>query len=344
MTVIAPLIVLVIIVWPGVFVAPLLVLAHLIRGMGPANSLLAAAAAAVLSVRMNMRRKKMGGGKKGKDLLPALRVRASKGTVLLSVAAIYVPTFRKLFSYGWRLADYSQGPLVLAAFLWLLWRQKEVFYDPVDDDAHPFFLALMACGLLIYLFGQAERALVIESLSMVPVFIGTAGLLFGGAARRVLFPALYLVFLVPPPAFMADMITSPLKKFSTAASVFILRSAGYAASRTGVLLRVGDYMIVVGRACSGMRSLVALMAAGALYAYLRKAPAPKKIFLFASVLPISIGANVARLVAMALLTYHFGEAAGRGLPHEFLGLVVFAAALACLFGLEEAVMGAGYAR
>ncbi|MDA8388751.1 MAG: exosortase [Nitrospiraceae bacterium] len=326
--------------------APHADITHLTGGMDRADSLLVAAALTVFSIRMGIRRKKEGRGKKRP--FPGPKVRPSKVTVLCSVAAIYVPTFRKLFAYGWRFADYGQGPLVLAAFLWLLWRRKEVFSGPVDERAHPFFLALMACGLLMYLFGSAEKTLVIESISMIPVFIGAAGLLFGGgAARRILFPALYLLFLVPPPLFMIDMITSPMKKMATAASVLILRGIGYPAGRTGVLLRIGDYMLVVGRACSGMRSLVALMAVGALYAYLRKMPGLKRAFLLASVLPISIGANVARLVALALVTYYFGEAAGRGLLHEALGLFVFLAALACLFGLEEAMTRGkrtGYAR
>ena len=47
-----------------------------------------------------------------------------------SAAAIYIPTFYRLFSYGWKFADYSQGPLVLLAFLWLLWRQRRVLRMP----------------------------------------------------------------------------------------------------------------------------------------------------------------------------------------------------------------------
>ena len=264
-----------------------------------------------------------------------------------SAAAIYIPTFYRLFSYGWKFADYSQGPLVLLAFLWLLWRQRRVLRMPADGGAHPFFLLFLALGLFAYVFGARERAITIESASMVPVLIGAVGFMSGGeAARGILFPALFLLFLVPPPLFMIDMLTSPLKNMVTAASAVFLRDIGYAADRDGVLLNIGDYTLVVGDACSGMRSLVSLMSVGALYSYVQKMPGSKRVLLFLSVLPISVAANTARLVALALITYYFGESAGQGFFHEFSGFFLFVVAVSCMFALEAAMTRgrkAGYA-
>lgn len=85
---------------------------------------------------------------------------------------IYVPTFYKLFSYGWKQADYSHGPLILLAFLWLIWKKREFFVVTSDNKAHPVALSLLLFGLLLYAFGSIQRTIVLEAFSLIPVFIG----------------------------------------------------------------------------------------------------------------------------------------------------------------------------
>jgi exosortase len=126
------------------------------------------------------------------------------------------------------------------------------------------------------------------------------------------------------------MVTAPLQLLVTVASAFILKTAGYLISRDGVILHMGDYTIVVGEACSGLRSLISLMAVGAIYTYLQKITCLKRTVLLLLIIPISIIANLIRLIALALITYYFGDAAGQGFSHNFSGFVLFIIALGCL--------------
>lgn len=248
---------------------------------------------------------------------------------------IYVPTFYKLFSYGWKQADYSHGPLILLAFLWLIWKKREFFVVTSDNKAHPVALSLLLFGLLLYAFGSIQRTIVLEAFSLIPVFIGTTGFLLGrDALRHIIFPAFFLVFLVPPPLFLIDMLTSPLKMMVASTSELLLRFAGYTISRNGAILFMGDYSIVVGDACSGIRSLISLMAVGTVYAYFQKISNIKKSVLFLSIIPISIIANIIRLVVLALITYYFGEAAGQGFFHNFSGILLFVIAMISLVILD----------
>lgn len=256
------------------------------------------------------------------------------GTYLLLLIT-YIPTFYKLSSSGWKLADYSHGPLILIAFLWLLWTKRDAFTMPLTERVHPFALSLLITGLLFYAFGSVQRLIILEAFSLIPVLIGTTGFLFGrDAVKKVLFPALFLIFLVPPPLFLVDMATSPLKLLVARVTEIILKMAGYLVSRNGVILFVGDYNIVVGDACSGVRSLVSLMSVGALYVYLISASNLKRVLMFLSIIPISIFANIVRLLLLALITYHFGEAAGQGFFHDFSGILVFVMSLLSLFILD----------
>jgi exosortase len=249
----------------------------------------------------------------------------------IAFAALFVPTFYKLFTYGWKNADYSHGPLILIVFFWLLWRKREFLQSEAEAGLNLPSLFLLIFGLFCYTVGSIFTSMVMESFAIIPVFLGTTGFLFGRQAlRSMLFPACFLLFLVPPPGFFIDMVTAPLQLMVTVASAFVLKSAGYLVSRDGVILHIGDYTIVVGEACSGLRSMVSLMSVGAIYAYLQKISNLKRTVLFLSIIPISIIANIIRLIILALITYHYGDAAGQGFFHNFSGFVLFIIAMGCL--------------
>jgi exosortase len=244
------------------------------------------------------------------------------------LAGLYVPTFYRLFSYGWRQSDYTHGPLILLVFLWLIWQKRTLFTLPADAGRQPWFIATLLFGLILYSFGVISRFVMYEAGSLIPVLLGTTGFLYGRTALRLLlFPAAFLIFLVPPSLFFIDFVTSPLKMLVATTATPLLAIFGYPVSRDGVILFIGDYSIIIGDACSGLRSLVSLMAVGALYVYLQKITTAKKGILFLSIIPISVAANILRLILLCLITYHFGDSAGQGFFHYFSGFFLFIVAL-----------------
>jgi exosortase len=247
------------------------------------------------------------------------------------LASLYVPTFYRLFSYGWRQSDYTHGPLILLVFLWIIWQKRALFTLPADNGRQPWFVATLLFGLVLYVFGVICGVMMFEAGSLIPVLLGATGYLYGRAALLLLlFPAAFLIFLVPPPLFFIDFVTSPLKLLVAKATAPLLAIFGYPISRDGVILYIGDYSIIVGDACSGLRSLVSLMSVGALYAYMQKISKVKKGIIFLSIIPISVAGNILRLIILCLITYHFGDAAGQGFFHNFSGFFLFIVALGCL--------------
>jgi exosortase/archaeosortase family protein len=98
---------------------------------------------------------------------------------------------------------------------------------------------------------------------------------------------------------------------------------------------VGAYQLLVEDACSGLNSLIGLIAITTFYIYLlRRASWRYSLFLVMLIIPIAIIANVLRIVILILLTYFFGDAVGQGFLHVTAGLFLFALSLALMFAID----------
>jgi exosortase len=115
----------------------------------------------------------------------------------------------------------------------------------------------------------------------------------------------------------------------------MLYELGYPIARAGVILMIGQYQMLVTDACSGLNSLYSLAALGFLYLYLTGPGTPvRSAALLASIAPIALVANVARVLILTLITFYFGEEAGQSFLHGFAGMTLFATALLLLLGLD----------
>jgi EpsI family protein len=102
------------------------------------------------------------------------------------------------------------------------------------------------------------------------------------------------------------------------------------------VIDMGGHQMLVADACSGMNSIVSLAALTLLYTHLTGPSSARRwIVLLASVIPIAIAANVLRVLALALIAYHFGDDAAQGAIHTAAGLLVFIVAFLLLTGLDS---------
>jgi exosortase B len=271
--------------------------------------------------------------------LPDARARWMPWLALaIGLAALYVPTYVSLAKGAWRDDAYAHGPIILAVFAYLAWRERAVLLEP----ARPAPVAgalLLGAGLLLYVFGRALALAPFEVASHLPVFAGIA-LLIGGtrALRRLGFAILFLFFLVPLPGFLLDAATTPLKNVVSAAVTALLNLFGYPVERSGVVLELGGHQMLVADACSGLNSISSLFALALIYGWLTPPRRALRLaLLVASVVPIAIAANVVRVAALVLVTHHAGVEAAQGFLHGFAGLLVFLVATALLVGFDSLV-------
>ena len=158
------------------------------------------------------------------------------------------------------------------------------------------------------------------------------------AMIRHWFPLFYLAFAIPPPNYLLDAATAPLKTFVSWAATSGLAQLGLPVARQGVTIFIAQYQLLVEDACAGMNSIVGLTAVSLLYVYLmRGSRLVYSLVLTALVVPIAILANIVRIVILILLTYFFGDAVGQGFLHFAAGMVLFATALTLVFALDNAI-------
>jgi exosortase B len=259
--------------------------------------------------------------------------------VALGFAAMYIPTFIDLFNGLWSTDENAHGPIILAVSLWLLWdKWKEVRGSLADARPAPMLGAvLLFFGFVAYFIGRSQAIDTLEVASIIPVMIGLVLLMLGTAAlRKLWFPFFFLIFMIPLPGVFVQMITVPLKTGVSYAAEHILYSMGYPIARTGVILVIGQYQLLVADACAGLHSLFTLEALGLLYMNLvRHKSWFRNLLLAILIIPISFCANVIRVIVLTLITYHFGDEAGQGFLHGFAGMVLFISALLLIIGVDS---------
>jgi exosortase B len=186
-------------------------------------------------------------------------------------------------------------------------------------------------------FGRSQRILSAQTLSAIFLLPGLVLLLRGPRQLRAgTFALFFMVFLVPLPATLVDAVTQPLKLAVSSVASTVLFAAGYPIARTGVILQIGQYQLLVADACAGLHTLFSLEAMGLLYLnVVRHTSLLRNIALAILIVPISFAANVIRVMVLALITYHFGDEAGQGFLHGFAGLVLFMTALMFIIATDS---------
>lgn len=256
--------------------------------------------------------------------------------VIFGLLVMYVPTYLKLVDTVWTDDAYAHGPIVLMVVLWLIWDKRTVFSKPAEQIATGMGGMLLGFGLLCYVLGRSQDILLLEVGSQIPVFAGAILLLQGKSALRSLwFPLLFVVFMVPLPGFILDSLTGPLKIQVSWIVEDILYWFGYPIARNGTIITIGAYQLLVADACSGLNSMYSLSAMGILFMYLRgRTGLVHNGLLLASLLPVAFAANIVRVIALVLITYYMGDAAGQGFLHDLSGIVEFVVALLFIFLLD----------
>jgi exosortase B len=250
---------------------------------------------------------------------------------------MYLPTYITLADMIWSTDEQGHGPMILGASGWLLWSLREKLFEGPAQSAPVAGFALLFFGVAIYAIGRSQQILEAEGFSQIPVLMGCMLLLRGWRMVRIAwFPLFFLLFMVPLPGALVQAMTLPLKSLVSYVAENLLYWAGYPVGRTGVMLTIGSYQLLVADACSGLNSLFTLEALGLLYMnimnYKSKA---RNIALAVMIVPISFISNVTRVLALVLITYYLGDEVGQGFAHNFAGLILFSVALVLTYAFDR---------
>lgn len=256
--------------------------------------------------------------------------------IFIGLIALYVPTWIDLSRTIWATEAQAHGPIILGVALWFFWKKRSDIHEMAAAPSKagwPLFIV----GLLLYAIGRSQDIHFFEVGSQIIVIASLLIIVRGWAALGAAwFPLFFLLFMIPLPGPFVDALTLPMKMAVSYVAENVLYWVGYPISRSGVILQIGQYKLLVADACAGLQTLFTLEALGLLYLNIvRHDSLFRNVALAILIIPISFTANTIRVMVLTLITYHFGDEAGQGFLHGFAGMVLFISALLLIMGVDS---------
>jgi exosortase len=225
-------------------------------------------------------------------------------------------------------SDYSHGFLIPFISAYIIWTNREkIFTIRIKPDN--LGLLVLFIGLSLYLLGITGAEFFTMRFSLIPVILGIVYYLCGREmVKSVLLPVGFLVCMIPIPAILFNLVAFPLKLLAANIATNVIQFINIPVIRDGNIIHLTDLSLEVADACSGIRSLMSMIALGVAYAYIFEKNMLKRMILVLCIVPITIVTNVARVTGTGILSHYVGPAAAQGFFHEFAGIVVFLVAFA----------------
>lgn len=244
--------------------------------------------------------------------------------------AFYGATLRKLVGDWYHDPNYSHGFLIPLVSAWFLWQRRRDLPAPAGR-ASPAGLAILLLGVAAFVAGHLSGEYFTMRLSMVVVLAGTVAFAAGPAFLwAVALPVGYLLFMVPLPYLLYDSVAFPLKMLVSRLSVGSLQALGYTVLREGNVITFPEMTLEVADACSGIRSLISLLALATAAGAVALRGWPRRVALVLLAVPVAVAVNAVRVVGTGMLASRYGLQVAEGFYHEFAGLAIFGGALLLL--------------
>jgi len=260
--------------------------------------------------------------------------RAPEGSAV-KAASRKVPELYVTSSWMWerwwrRSSYYNHGVLIIPVICFLIYRKRKRL-AAIPAEPNPAGLWPIGIGLGIRVAASIPQVWFPSGFSLPLVLWGLVLYFWGSrAARELLFPLAFLVAMIPVPLASIDKMAVAMRNLATTHTALLVDQIGGVVAlqdATYIELMSGGRVesVQVGDVCSGLRSLIALLAFGAIFAYLVPRSRVGKSALFLASAPIAYVSNVVRIIVLALLALGFGADAisPRSLPAGVSGFGVF---------------------
>ena len=232
-------------------------------------------------------------------------------------------------SFGWYIPVFS---------LYVMWTERGKIREALGAPGWGGLLLALPCLALGFL-GARGLQVRFEVVAFVGLLLSVAWAFFGRrAAMSVLFPVGFLLFCIPLATFL-DVVTVHLRLLASSTAFAVARGVGADIVQQGTMVAASDgsFAIDVADPCSGLRSLFALMALTAGYAYFTQPTWLRRGVLFVASVPIAILGNVSRILSIVLVANFASGDFATGFYHDYSGFVVFAVAILLMVAAGELV-------
>ena len=253
--------------------------------------------------------------------------------LLAVLVGVYFPILQNMVLHWWLVEDYQHGFIVAPLALWFAYERR---WDLEDARIEGSWLGLIPLfvGLLSLTIGRLGTELMTMRAAFIFTLIGLVLLLLGRQIFKILaFPLFFLFLMVPLPQSLVNTIAFPLQLIAAKAAVWSLQELSIPALVEGNIIHLAHAELFVADACSGLRSLMALVTLGVVFAHFFKPGVLwVQLLLVASTIPIAIFVNSFRVALTGFFAHQFGEDFATGAIHDFQGIFTFGLAFFILLG------------
>ena len=227
--------------------------------------------------------------------------------------------------------EYGHGPLLILLAIYFCYQKRcDIVRTYAGHNGVGLLLIIFAS--LLFIAGEVSSLYLLVHYAFVCTVYGLFICLYGLKVSRYIAPSLaLLVFAIPIPYFLQTELTINLQLISSWVGVFIIKLFSIPVFLEGNVIDLGIIKLQVVEACAGLRYMFSLMSFGFICAYVYHVEMWKRIFVFASTIPITILMNSARIAAIGILVNRVGTDMAHGFTHSFQGVSIFAICLALLF-------------
>lgn len=279
------------------------------------------------------------------DRRPAMPPLVALGAAALVLILAYMPNLRVLMAVWNEDPNYNHGYLIIPIVLYIVWDRLSTPEPRTSATAVPapwwgwvFLAAVLVLRAIMYERGAewSEHATIILAVAALTWSFGSWPLL-----HRV-WPAIaFLIFMLPLPSSVNELLALPLQSLAASSSRFLLQLTGMWVIQEGNVINLstphGMERLDVALACNGLRMLMCMAATVLAIVVLMPLPTWKRITLLLSIVPIALVSNMARIVTTGWCYYLVQGPTVKHRVHDWAGWLMMPLALA-LVGLELKIL------
>jgi exosortase len=250
-------------------------------------------------------------------IVPYLKLGIISGFVIF----LYYPELRFMIHTWLNDYHYSHGFLIPLISGYIIWRNLEALRtSPAIPDFRGFFIFLVGISLLVVGYAAFESS--IRRYSLIITIMGLIYFLLGKQISKILlFPVGYLIFMIPMPYIFFKSMAVHLRFISTKVTYTFSEFLGIPIIQDSAILFLPNVTLEVADGCTGIQSIIAVMAMAVLFAYFTQRSLTSKIILVVLAIPLAVIGNMFRLVITVYLAYHYGECVVKGAVHQAQGIL-----------------------
>lgn len=263
---------------------------------------------------------------------------AAHGLTAVMFVLLFAKPAALMFDAWWNDPNSGHGLLLVPLSLWF------AIKSGVRDDTKPqraLGIAILITAVLFRYAADLAAELFVMRGSMI---MALAGLVVWYAGLKQLLhwwlPLTLVSLSIPVPEVILNTVALPLQFMASKLGAALLTWRQIPVMMTGNVIRIPGQELFVAEACSGLRSLTALISLSVLLGAMFLQKWPTRLLLVVIAIPVAILVNGVRVFLTGFLVLFISPAAGEGFMHTSEGMVMFGAAFS-IISLVAWIIGTG---